>query len=216
MPLKILIADDEESIRLFIKEYLESDGYFVIEANDGKEALSLVKQYKPHLLISDIQMPKKDGFSLVKELRKISQFRLLPVIFLTQRNTTEARIHGYEVGCDVYLPKPFEIKELHSIINYLLERAEITQSEMWFSESKNEEEIKKMHQSYSLNLLRLTKREKEVLDLISLGFSNVKIANKLYLSHKTIEKHVTNLLRKTNTINRTELVRFALDNNLVV
>ncbi len=215
MPLQILIADDDQSIRQFIRDYLELQGYAVITAVNGEEAFSLVEKYHPHLLISDIKMPKKDGYDLVKQLRQKPQFRLLPVIFLTQRSSTADKILGYQVGCDVYLPKPFEIEELAAIVRYLLERSQILQSELWFSEQKTQEEIDELEPSHSLNLLHLTPREKEVLDLLTQGLSNIKIGKKLHLSPKTIEKYVSSMLKKTDTNNRTELVRFALDHNLV-
>ena len=215
MPLQILIADDDQSIRQFMKDYLELQGYAVITAVNGEEAFSLVEKYHPHLLISDIKMPKKDGYDLVKQLRQKPQFRLLPVIFLTQRSSTADKILGYQVGCDVYLPKPFEIEELAAIVRYLLERSQILQSELWFSEQKTQEEIDELEPSHSLNLLHLTPREKEVLDLLTQGLSNIKIGKKLHLSPKTIEKYVSSMLKKTDTNNRTELVRFALDHNLV-
>jgi DNA-binding NarL/FixJ family response regulator len=216
MPLQILIADDDRNVREFIKDYLEIQGYSIIVANNGEEALSLAEKYHPHLLVSDIKMPKKDGYDLVKQLRQQPRFRLLPVIFLSQRNTKEARIHGYEVGCDLYLPKPFQIDELAAIVRYLLERSQIFQSELWFFEQKNQEKINKLHQSDCLDLSPLTNREKEVLDLLTQGFSNIKIAQKLHLSPKTIEKYVSSLLKKSETNNRTQLARFALDHNLVV
>lgn len=216
MPLQILVADDDIRIRQLIQYYLEEQGYSIIEADNGEEALLLAEKYHPHLLVSDIKMPKKDGYNLVKQLRQKPKFRLLPVILLTSRNTTEARIHGYEVGCDVYLPKPFQVEELGAVVRYLLERTQIIQSELWFSEQEDEDAIDRLQKSHSLDLLHLTNREKEVLDLLSQGFSNVKIGDCLYLSPKTVEKHVSSLLRKTETNNRTELVRFALDHNLVV
>jgi DNA-binding NarL/FixJ family response regulator len=215
MPLQILIADDERSIRRFIRDYLELQGYAVITADNGEQALSLVEKYHPHLLISDIKMPKKDGYDLVKELRKKPQFRLLPVIFLTQRSSTAERIRGYQVGCDVYLSKPFQIEELGAVVRYLLERSQIVQSELWFSEQEHQGQLSKLEPSYPLNLLHLTSREKEVLDLLSQGLSNLKIGENLHLSPKTVEKYVSSLLKKTATNNRTELVRFALDHNLL-
>ena len=215
MPLQILIADDDQSIRQFMRDYLELQGYAVITAVNGEEAFSLVEKYHPHLLISDIKMPKKDGYDLVKQLRQKPQFRLLPVIFLTHRSSTADKILGYQVGCDVYLPKPFEVEELAAIVRYLLERSQILQSELWFSEQKTQEQIDELEPSHSLNLLHLTPREKEVLDLLTQGLSNIKIGKKLHLSPKTIEKYVSSMLKKTDTNNRTELVRFALDHNLV-
>jgi DNA-binding NarL/FixJ family response regulator len=215
MPLQILIVDDDRSVRVLIRECLQLEGYSVIEARNGEEALSLAKQYHPHLLISDIIMPGKNGYELVKELRQNPHFRLLPVIFLTQQNTTDARISGYQAGCDIYLPKPFQIQELNTVVRSLLERAQIVQSELWFSVQNSESNSELVNNIESFDLCDLTKRESDVLTLISQGFSNKKIAQELHLSSKTVEKYVSNLLQKTRTNNRTELLRFAFDHNLI-
>lgn len=215
MPLQILVADDDRSIRVLIRECLQLEGYSVIEARNGEEALSLAKQCHPHLLISDIIMPGKNGYELVKELRQDPHFRLLPVIFLTQQNTTEARISGYQAGCDIYLPKPFQIQELNTIVRSLLERLQIVQSELWFSVPKSESDPESVNNIEYFNVSDLTKRETDVLTLISQGFSNKKIAEELHLSPKTVEKYVGTLLQKTRTNNRTELLRFAFDHSLI-
>jgi DNA-binding NarL/FixJ family response regulator len=215
MPLQILVADDDHKIRILVKECLELEGYFVIETSNGQEALSLAKKYHPHLLISDIKMPEKNGYQLVQELRQDPNFRLLPVIFLTQQNTTEARIFGYQAGCDVYLAKPFLVQELITIVRSLLERSQIVQSELWFSLQKTPSNLEPIDTIEAVKIDNLTKRETEVLHLISQGFSNKKIAETLHLSPKTVEKYVGTLLQKTRTNNRTELLRFAFDNHLI-
>lgn len=217
MPLQILVADDNFTVRNLIKDCLELQSYSVILADNGIQALNVAKEYHPHLLISDIKMPSKNGYDLVKELRQIPQFRMLPVIFLTNQDDTEARITGYQAGCDVYLPKPFNPNELLTIVRYLLERSQIVQSELLFIENNNHNG-KSSSISDSLKAeteIELTKREQEVLALIIEGFSNLKIAEKLYLSPKTIEKYVSNLLKKTTSRNRTELVSFAFKHNLI-
>ena len=221
MPLLILIADDDLGIRVAVKDYLELQGYAVVAAQNGQEALSLVETYRPHLLVSDIKMPQKDGYTLVKELRQRPEFRLLPVIFLTECGTTEDRIQGYQAGCDVYLPKPFEMEELKAVIRNLLERSQIVQSEWRFSEQQTStqkalarDEAAKISIQEQLDFLQLTPRETEVLDLLATGLSNNEIGQRLHLSPRTIEKYVSNLLRKTDTNNRAELLRFALENRL--
>ncbi len=222
MPLLILVADDDLGIRVAVKDYLEMHGYTAITAGNGKEAFSLVQTYRPHLLISDIKMPQKDGYTLVKELRQLPEFRLLPVVFLTECDTTNNRIQGYQVGCDVYLPKPFDMGELKAVIRNLLERAQIIQSEWHFSQEQSlpqktwgQNEAAKISIQAEIEFLNLTRRETEVLDLVADGLSNVEIGQKLHLSPRTIEKYVSSLLRKTDTSNRAELVRFALDHHLV-
>lgn len=221
MPLLILIAEDDPGIRLAVHDYLEISGYSVITAEDGEQALSLLEKYHPHLVISDINMPKHDGYQLVKQIRQLPEFRLLPVIFLTEYANVEQRIKGYQAGCDIYLPKPFEMSELGAIIRNLLERAQIIGQELFSSMQKSQQEpnhISKNLEKYTdliADQLKFTNREQEVLNLLSKGFSNMDIGKKLHLSHRTIEKYVSRLLRKTETNNRAELIRLALDNNLV-
>jgi DNA-binding NarL/FixJ family response regulator len=224
MPLLILVADDDPGIRLAVCDYLEISGYSVITAKNGEEALSLIQDYHPHLLVSDIKMPRMDGYELVRQVRQRPEFRLLPVILLTEFGNTEQRIRGYQTGCDLYLPKPFEMNELGAIIRNLLERAQMVQSEWQFSQGKPpnfpnaaEEEYALSHHSPSLHQgLDLSEREQQVLEWLTKGLSNVEIGQKLHLSPRTIEKYVSSLLRKTDTSNRAELVRFALDHKLVM
>ncbi|NCO75394.1 MAG: response regulator transcription factor [Cyanobacteria bacterium] len=221
MPLQILVTDDDFTIRRLIKDCLELHGYSVILASDGEEALSLANKYHPHLLISDIKMPNKDGYHLVKELRENPNFRLLPVIFLTHKNTTEDKIHGYQAGGDIYLAKPFQPNELTAIVRHLLEKTQIIQSELLFTEINHNYPqpvsnlITNNRDKIAENNIYLTKREIEVLELLIKGLSNLKIANKLYLSPKTIEKYVSSLLKKTNSNNRTELANFVFKNKIL-
>ena len=221
MPLLILIAEDDPGIRIAVHDYLEISGYSVITAEDGEQALSLLDKYHPHLVISDINMPKHDGYQLVKQIRQLPEFRLLPVIFLTEYANVEQRIKGYQAGCDIYLPKPFEMSELGAIIRNLLERSQIISQELFSSRQKQQPELNNIKENlgkYSnivADQLKLTNREQEVLNLLSKGFSNIDIGKKLHLSHRTIEKYVSGLLRKTETSNRAELIRLALENNLV-
>jgi DNA-binding NarL/FixJ family response regulator len=221
MPLSILIAEDNPGIRLAIEDYLRLSGYTVVAAENGREALNLLQEYHPHLLISDIKMPEKDGYELVEQIRQNPAFRFLPVIFLTERNSIEERIHGYQVGCDVYLPKPFEMKELGAIVRSLLERSQIFQAELLLSieqsrsQSANATSVDRQATEITEDSLHLTQREKQVLQLLIRGLSNIEIGNNLYLSSRTVEKYVSSLLRKTDTNNRVDLVRFAIENHLL-
>ncbi|GFE67712.1 response regulator transcription factor [Chroococcus sp. FPU101] len=217
MPLLILIADDDAGIRLAVKDYLELAGYSVITAGNGLEALNLLESYHPHLLISDIKMPKKDGYELVFQVRQRPEFRLLPVIFLTERSNTQERIKGYQVGCDIYLPKPFEMEELKAVIRNLLERLQMMQAEWRYQEKEFTPHSESSNSTVAtlLKVLDLTQREQQVLIFITEGLSNVDIGHQLHLSPRTVEKYVSSLLRKTATSNRAELVRFSLEHHLV-
>lgn len=222
MPLIILVADDNLGTRLSVSDYLEMSGYSVIVAEDGQEALSKIEKYHPHLLVTDINMPRMDGYELVKKLRQQPSFRLLPIVLLTERATTKERIEGYESGCDVYLPKPFEMDELGAVIRNLVERQldrkvsfpDSRAASDWDSPS-TQDNMPAEPIAPNSTAIELTEREKEVLVLLAIGLSNVEIGKKLYRSPRTVEKHVSSLLRKTETSNRAELIRFALKNHLV-
>jgi DNA-binding NarL/FixJ family response regulator len=226
MPLKILVVDDDLGTRLSIGDYLELSGYSVIMADDGQEALSIVEKNHPDLMVTDIVMPRMNGYELVRRVRQQPEFRLLPVILLTARTKTQERILGYQSGCDLYLPKPFELEELAAAIRNLLERSQIIQSEYRFSHQESLDGsnlIKSIHGQNHLStpivnsqlLLSLTTREQEVLELLTHGLSNAEMGNQLHLSPRTVEKYVSSLLRKTETSNRAELVRFAIKHGLV-
>lgn len=226
MPLKILVVDDDLGTRLSIGDYLELSGYSVIMADDGQEALSIVEKNHPDLMVTDIVMPRMNGYELVRRVRQQAEFRLLPVILLTARTKTQERILGYQSGCDLYLPKPFELEELAAAIRNLLERSQIIQSEYRFSHQESLDGsnlIKSIHGQNHLStpivnsqlLLSLTTREQEVLELLTHGLSNAEMGNQLHLSPRTVEKYVSSLLRKTETSNRAELVRFAIKHGLV-
>jgi DNA-binding NarL/FixJ family response regulator len=218
MPLTILVVDDDLGTRLSIADYLESSGYLAVSAENGAEALQLVQSHQPHLIITDATMPQMDGYELIRQVRQEPALRLLPVVFLTARTETHDRIRAYQLGCDVYLPKPFELQELGAVVRNLLERLQMIEME-WRSRSA----IPVAIPSAALNPtepatasnLELTQREQEVLNLLSVGNSNGQIGDRLHLSPRTIEKYVSSLLSKTSTSNRAELVRFAVDHHLV-
>lgn len=224
MPLTILVVDDDLGTRLSISDYLELSGYIVITADDGQEALEIVEEYHPDLIVTDIVMPRMNGYELVRQVRQKPAFRLLPVILLTARIKTQERILGYQSGCDLYLPKPFELEELAAAIRNLLERSQIMKSEYGFSHQENPgNSAPKVADSYNHVthfekgevLLPLSSREQEVLYLLTHGLSNAQMGNQLHLSPRTVEKYVSSLLKKTDTNNRAELVRFAITHGLV-
>ncbi|GGA05894.1 response regulator transcription factor [Okeania sp. KiyG1] len=220
MPLTILVVDDDLGTRLCVGDYLEISGYLVIKAENGQQALDLLEKSRPHLMITDIAMPEMNGYELVRQVRSRPIFRLLPVIFLTAHTSTEERVKGYNLGCDIYLPKPFELPELGAVVRSLLDRsALIAQVSPTFNQYSKIEKPSELHYSEAVSQsvianaqISLTEREQQVLSLLVNGLSNVQIGDRLHLSHRTIEKYVSSLLRKTNTNNRAELVRFTMEN----
>ncbi len=116
---KLLVVDDEPKIREVIKEYAEFNGYEVTEAEDGMSAVGLCKLNDYDLVILDIMMPKLDGFSACKEIRKIQD---VPIIMLSARGEEYDKLFGFELGIDDYIVKPFSPKELMARINVILAR----------------------------------------------------------------------------------------------
>ena len=118
---KILVVDDEIKIREIIKEYAEFEGYEVAQAEDGMQAVEMVKNQDFDIIIMDVMMPKLDGYSACKEIRKIKQ---IPVIMLSARGEEYDKLFGFEIGVDDYVVKPFSPKEL---IRAVLNRASASQ-----------------------------------------------------------------------------------------
>ncbi|NOX87213.1 MAG: response regulator transcription factor [Chlorobi bacterium] len=119
---KILFVEDDPNLSIILKDYLEMTGYQVDHAGDGVKGLQLYHKNKYDLLILDVMMPKKDGFTLAKEIRKNDS--QVPIIFLTAKNLKEDRIKGFLSGCDDYITKPFNTKELSLRIKAILKRCE--------------------------------------------------------------------------------------------
>ena len=122
---KILIVDDEEKIRFVVREYAQFSGHEAVEAADGSEAVALCKAHKFDLLVMDIMMPRVDGFTAVKEIRK---FSALPVIMLSARGEEYDKLFGFELGIDDYVVKPFSPKELMARITAVLSRSQQVRS----------------------------------------------------------------------------------------
>ena len=119
---QILVVDDEAKIRMMIRKYAEFEGFSVTEAEDGMQAVSICRQdpRRFDLIVMDVMMPELDGFSAVREIRKVSQ---TPVLMLSARGEEYDRIHGFELGVDDYVVKPFSPKELMMRIQAIIKRA---------------------------------------------------------------------------------------------
>lgn len=120
---QILVVDDEAKIRMMIRKYAEFEGFSVTEAEDGMQAVSICRQdpRRFDLIVMDVMMPELDGFSAVREIRKVSQ---TPVLMLSARGEEYDRIHGFELGVDDYVVKPFSPRELMMRVGAVLRRAQ--------------------------------------------------------------------------------------------
>ena len=129
MPAKkttILTADDDPQLLRLIARNLQFEGYDVLTASDGKQALELIEQHVPDLVVLDVMMPKMDGFTVCQQVREFSS---VPIIIVTARGQDQDKVRGLDLGADDYLTKPFSVEELAARVRAVLRRARFTTSE---------------------------------------------------------------------------------------
>ena len=168
MDVKILLVEDDTSLGFVIADQLKSDGYQVTLCTDGAEGFQRFNQDQFHLCICDVMMPKKDGFTLAKEIRQVNTD--IPILFLTAKGEAEDRVEGFKSGGDDYLTKPFHSEELQLRVAALLKRVNI-------ASTKAEEDLFKIG-SYTFDSVNfelthrnfskvLTKKEAQVLKFLA-------------------------------------------------
>ena len=120
MKNKILLVEDETDLGLIVSDVLKGEGYEVVTAADGLEGIERMKTEKPDIVVADVMMPRMDGFTMAKEIRKLDSD--IPILFLTAKSAIEDIEEGFEIGGDDYLKKPFELRELMVRIKALLRK----------------------------------------------------------------------------------------------
>ena len=121
-PVRLLLVDDEPGLRTAVKAYLEDEGFVVTTANDGEEGWTTAQSLLPDVVITDVMMPRCDGYGLLKRLRADERLGGTPVIFLTAKGMTADRIAGFQAGADDYIPKPFDPDELVARLRNVVRR----------------------------------------------------------------------------------------------
>lgn len=174
---QILFVEDDPNLSMVLTDYLEMIGYKVDHARDGEEGLQFFMKGNYHLLILDVMMPKKDGFTLASDIRQINQ--KVPIIYLTAKNMKEDRIKGFQTGCDDYITKPFSTEELSLRIKAILKRCYIDN----MGEEKADEVVFNIGNfvfdsvNMTLNLddseRRLTRKESGLLKLLCQNMNNL-------------------------------------------
>ena len=203
--IKVLLAEDEASLGMIVKESLETRNFTVFHAENGKIALEKYQKEKPDILVLDVMMPIKDGFTLAKEIR--AENKHIPIIFLTAKSQTSDVLEGFNNGGNDYLKKPFSMEELIVRIKALLNRIELktdtenikignylfnlTKQNLTFSE----EEQKLTHREAQL-LFYLFEKKNEVLD-------RTFILNKLwgnddFFNARSMDVFISKLRKKLN------------------
>ncbi len=211
----ILIVDDDITLRTALIRYLQNRGYSVQEASSGAEALNLFEQNPPDVVVSDVIMPEMDGLEFCRRLRATRSGQLVPFIFLSSRKDVEDRVQGHQMGADDYLVKPFDPKELVAKIEAQLERSRRIHSEI----------IRLMQQSHvaasspAMSVatptipepLPLTPAEEKVFWEVIQGFTNKQIGDRLFVSPRTVQTHLSNILSKLHLESRSQLIRYAFE-----
>jgi DNA-binding NarL/FixJ family response regulator len=206
-PNQLLLIDDDPNLILLVKDYLEFQGFEVITAENGREALEILREELPDLIICDVMMPEMDGYAFVEEIRKDATQGWIPVIFLSAKGQSADRVKGLNTGADVYMVKPFEPEELVAQVESSLKQA----SRLMQHRTKTTKTASKIQVPSSVEL---TPTETRVVQLLAQGLGNRQIAEGMNVSQRTIESHVSNMLGKTGLHNRTELARWAMETNL--
>jgi DNA-binding NarL/FixJ family response regulator len=227
-PVRLLLVDDEPGLRTAVSAYLDDEGFQVTTANDGEEGWQKAQDLLPDVVISDVMMPRCDGYGLLQRLRGDERLGGTPVIFLTAKGMTADRIAGFQAGCDDYIPKPFDPDELVARVRNVVRRQERLLAEAArFADADIGQMARQITEIRSLLSTAgqkkapvaaehsFTPREASVLQLVAEGLMNKEIARRLDTSIRNVEKYVSRLFIKTGTASRTELVRYALEHGLV-
>jgi len=226
---RLLLVDDEPGLRTAVQAYLEDEGFQVTTAVDGLDGWDKAQQQMPDLVISDVMMPRCDGYGLLEKLRADERLGGTPVIFLTAKGMTADRTQGYLAGVDDYIPKPFDPDELVARVRNVVRRQDRLLTEAArFADADVGQMARQISEIRSMlsgsgdaasapdtPQLSFTPREASVLQLVAEGLMNKEIARQLETSIRNVEKYVSRLFIKTGTSSRTELVRFALQHHLV-
>jgi DNA-binding response OmpR family regulator len=122
---RILIADDEQDLVLALRQALQDDGYQVLVAYDGLQALNLARRGRPDLIVLDVNMPELTGLEVCRRLRRDPRLLGVPILFLTVHSRIEERVAGLDLGSDDYVVKPFDLRELKARVRALLRRSEM-------------------------------------------------------------------------------------------
>ena len=204
MPIKILVVDDEPDLREILQCNLEAAGYDVDTASSAEEALQMMDRY-PSLLLLDVMMGGMSGFALAKVLREERGLKV-PIIFLTAKDTEDDLLHGFSVGADDYISKPFSLQEVMARVKAVLRRAEVTES----AERPTSAELLQLDAERKVVRIGsaeipLSKKEFGILNILTANpgkvFSREQILEEVwqgesYVLDRTVDVHIAHVRKK--------------------
>lgn len=204
--ISVAIVDDHQLFRNGLKFIIENedDMEVVIEASNGRQFLDFLKNLKPEVVLMDINMPEMDGVETTR--RALELYPDLHIIVLSMYDDVEYYNTMIDLGVKGFILKDIDNNELADALRKVYRGGNYFSQELLLRLIKN----KPVEEG-----IDLTRREREVLELICKGYSNMQISEELFISQRTVERHRSSLLFKTNSKNSVSLVVFAIKNNLV-
>jgi len=211
-PIKVLLTDDHQIILDGLQSLLKNSAEFTViaEANNGREALRLLEILQPDVVLMDIDMPAMNGIEALKEIRR--RFPIVKVIILSMHSETGMIRSLMDLGAQGYLLKSCSQEELFTAIQ------KVAGGQSFFSLDVTLSLLRPSNGEKATNEVRnelLTERELEILKLIVAGFSNKEVGEKLFISHRTVDTHRTNVMKKLKVSNIAGLISFAIKNGIV-
>jgi DNA-binding NarL/FixJ family response regulator len=203
---RLLVVDDEVNLLRAVEACLHAEGFDVVTARSGADALVSVARAVPDLIISDIRMPRMSGYELARQLRNSPATALIPIVFLTAKGETADRIEGFRAGVDAYLTKPFEPDELTAVIRSIIDRVQRTRAQIARLVGTSTAEARS--EFYDEDL---TESENGIAAAVARGLTNKEIAAELGISVRTVENHISHILDKKHFSNRVEIARFMIE-----
>ena len=210
---RVLVVDDEAKLRQLVRRYLEKENFVVIEAEGGKEALAIVEEKTPDLVLLDVMLPEGDGWTICRQLRKQGN---IPIIMLTARGEEEDRLMGFELGADDYVVKPFSPKELVMRVKALLRRMGQHEGEQHLRFGELEISTGSRRVMLGGKELQLTPKEYQLLLLMTENpnrvFTREEMLEKVwgydfYGDLRTVDTHIKNLREKFSEASAVRLIQ---------
>lgn len=211
--VKIALADDHKIVRDGIKTMLESQPEIdvVVEASNGNEIIEKLQNTAVDLVVMDISMPEKDGIQATKELKE--KYPKVKILALTMSNDDLHIRQMIQAGASGYIMKSAGRQDLKDAIETIMK------GQHYFSDEATQsimmDLVKGKGKSTTLDAVHITDREQEILELIVQEYTNQEIAEKLFISSRTVDAHRRNLLQKTGARNTAGLVKYAFQHNLI-
>ncbi len=204
----ILIVDDDKRNLITLSMCLRSD-YKLMTALNAHEAIEIINETIPDLLLLDIMMPDVSGYTLCTKLKNDRRTKDIPIIFITAKDSTEDLIKGLELGADDYIMKPFKPAEVLARIRSTLRVYER------YKNNNNNDLSDLPFVNEELDVDSLTEKEIEILNYIAKGYTNKEIADLLVVSEFTVKNHLKSIFKKLRVSSRTQVVLIGIKAGLV-